>query len=59
MKKAKLWANNMVLKCGAIETPLMNIIENMMGTQFFLNPTPTLPKKNLLKLFIIIFGLNQ
>jgi hypothetical protein len=41
MKKGKLWANNMVLKCGAIETPLMNIIENMMGTQIFLNPRKT------------------
>lgn len=43
MKKGKLCANNMVLKCGAIETPLRNIIENMMGTQFFFksNPHPT------------------
>jgi hypothetical protein len=44
MKKGKLWANVMVLKCGAIETPLRNIIDNMMGT--LLNPTPTLPRKN-------------
>jgi hypothetical protein len=33
MKKGKFWANVMVLKCGAIETPLTNIIDNMMGTQ--------------------------
>jgi hypothetical protein len=46
MKKGKLWANVMVLKCGANETPLRNIIDNMMGTQFFFksNPQPTKEK---------------